>query len=222
MLAGARQQLRDGTLVTAPEQLLKHYLRRWLEDTARPTLRPRRYVRYQQLVELHALPTLGRVTLSKLTPQHLSRLYSKKLSEGLLARTVQFLHSVLHRALRQAVKWKLIGRNPSDAVDVPTPKHQEIRPLTLEQARKLLQTSSGDHLEALYVLAVTTGMRQGELLALRWPNLDLDAARLEVRHTLQRLPGEWSFEEPKTGHRRRQIRLSSTAVNALRPLNSTA
>src|SRR5207244_1336884 len=112
-------------------------------------------------------------------------LYSDRLDAGLSPRTVQFLHAVLHRALKQAMRWNIIARNPADAVQSPSPKRPEFHSLSEEQAKALLDAAKGDPLEALYTLALMTGMRQGEILGLRWQDIDLDAGRLEVRHTLQ-------------------------------------
>jgi integrase len=215
-LRTAQRDVDAGVMALGPRQTVATFLESWLDGTARHTLRPRTFLRYQQLVRRHALPSLGTTPLAKLTPQELSALYGRKLAEGLSPRTVQFLHAVLHRALKQALRWGLIGRNPADAVQAPRPKRAEVRPLSPVQARALLDAAAGDELEALYVLALATGMRQGELLGLRWADVDLDGSRLEVRHTLQRLAGSWSLEEPKTGKSRRSIRLAPMAVAALR------
>jgi integrase len=205
-----------GVLATGRRQTVALFLTRWLEDSAKHTLRQRTLVRYEQLIRIHALPFIGNIQLAKLTPQHLAQLYASRLEASQSARSVEFLHAVLHRALKQALKWGLIARNPADAVDAPKPERKDIRPLDLEQANALLRAAQGDPLEAFYVLAVTTGMRLGELLALRWADLDLDTARLQVRHTLQRTPGAWSLAEPKTERSRRSIKLSAAAVAALR------
>jgi integrase len=216
-LAVALADRAKGLPIAVERQTVAAFLTSWLEETAQHRLRPRTYVRYRQLVERHALPALGRVTLQKLTPQQLSGLYGAKLAEGLSPRTVQFLHAVLHGALRQALLWGLIPRNPADAVRAPRPKRHPMQPLDADQTRALLTAATGDPLEALYVLAVMTGMRQGELLGLRWSDVDWDAGRVQVRHTLQWLKGgEWRLDEPKTGHSRRSIRLPATALHQLK------
>jgi integrase len=101
-------------------------------------------------------------------------------------------------------------------VQAPSPKRPEIRPLTQDQANALLDTAAGDRLEALYRLAIMTGMRQGELLGLQWADVDWNASRLEVRHTLVRLKGEWTLAEPKSGRSQRSIKLAPTVLQALR------
>jgi integrase len=216
-LVTALRDQQQGLPVTGERQTVQQFLTAWLEDTARHRLRPATYRRYESLIRLHAIPTLGKLVLPKLTPQLLSQLYGAKLAEGLSARTVEFLHRTLHVALRQAVLWGLIVRSPADLVKAPKPKRPPIHPLDHTQARQLLAAVATDPLEALYVLAVMVGMRQGELLGLRWTDVDWDQGRLHVRHTLQWAKGgQWSLAEPKTGHSRRTIRLPASAVQALR------
>jgi integrase len=202
--------------IVGERQTVAQYLEGWLDQTARHTLRPRTFTRYQQLVRLHALPAIGKTPLARLTPQQLSALYSHRLEAGSSPRTVQFLHAVLHRALKQALRWNLIGRNPADAVQPPSPKRPEIHPLDQEQANALLEAAQGDWLEGLYVLAIMTGMRQGEMCGLHWADIAADWSRLEVRHTLVRHAGQWSLAEPKSGRSRRTIKLAPTLVQALK------
>ena len=205
---------KNGLPLVDERQTMAQYLSRWLEDSARHTIRPRTYTRYEQLVRLHAAPYIGKIALARLTPQQLANLYSERLKAGQSPRSVQFLHAVLHRALKQALKWGLIARNPADAVDAPRPERKDIQPLTREQVTTFLIAIENDPLEALYVLAVTTGMRIGELLGLQWN--DIEGNRLSVRHTLQQINKEWKLVEPKTDRSRRNITLTTLAVEALR------
>jgi len=123
---------------------------------------------------------------------------------------------VLHKALSQAVKWSPMPRNVTEAVSAPRPSPKEIRPLSPEQVRKLLEAATGDRLEALWVLAVHTGMRQGELLALKWTDVDLQADKVSVRRTLTRESGHYTLGEPKTKKSRRTVKLTGAATEALR------
>jgi integrase len=133
------------------------------------------------LVDKHVVSALGNVKLSKLTPAHLQGFYRSKLDSGLSPRTVQYIHVVLHRALKQALRWGLVVRNVAEAVDPQRVPKKDITPLSPDQARTFLEAASGDRLEALYVLAIHTGMRQGELFSLRWHDVDLDAGVVRVR-----------------------------------------
>jgi integrase len=130
------------------------------------------------------------------------------------------MHHVAHKALDQAVKWDLIPRNPAEAVKAPTPTPKEMHPLSAQEARRLLEAARGDRLEALYELAIQTGMRQGELLGLRWEDVDLDGQSLRIRRTLTRKGNDsgcaYGVGEPKTKKSRRTVRLTQRTVEALR------
>ncbi len=191
------------------------YLLQWLE-TARPNVRPKTWERYEQIVRLDATPALGHVPLMKLGPHHLQGLYARRLDAGRSPTTVHHLHRVLHRALRQAERWGLVGRNPVALVDAPRRAKPEMRALVPEEAQRLLDAADGDRLEALFVLAITTGMRQGELFGLRWADVDLDAATLSVRQAVQWLKGGPVCTQPKTARSRRSISLTRRAIAALR------
>jgi integrase len=158
------------------------------------------------------------VKLKNLNALHLQSLYRERLDSGLSGSTVQKIHHVLHKALTQAMRWDLIPRNPADSVKAPTPTPKEMHPLSVLEARKLLEAARGDRLEALYVLAIHTGMRRGELLGLKWGDVDLDDTfpTVRVRRTLTRKDTGYVLGEPKTKKSRRTIRLTPQAVEALR------
>ncbi|MDQ5839706.1 MAG: site-specific integrase [Chloroflexota bacterium] len=128
--------------------------------------------------------------------------------------TVRYLHAVLHGALSQAVEWRIIADNPADRVRLPAKTSPEMAALTPEQARVFLEAIRGHGMEALFTLAIATGMRQGELLGLRWA--DLEADRLHVRHTLVRMTGRWWLGDPKTQQSLRTIELTAPTVDSLR------
>jgi integrase len=148
-------------------------------------------------------------------------LYAAKLNSGLKPSSVRSIHAVLHCALEQAVKWNLIPRNPARAADPPKIREDEITPLDSEQARKFLDAASGEKFEALYVLSLTTGLRMGEALGLKWTDIDLDAETLRVNRQLQRMrkdggkAGNLVFSEPKNASRR-ALDLPVHAVRTLR------
>ena len=203
---------REAGLPIIPErQTVEQFLTHWLK-TAEPTIRRTTFVRYEEYMRLHTIPVIGHIRLPRLTPQHLQDLYTKKLAEGLSPTSVRHLHTVLHRALKQALRWNLIIRNVSEAVDPPRRASTDHQALTPEEVRRFLEAAREDRLEALYVLAVTTGMRRGELLGLHWRDVNLDQGTLQVRHTLQQ--GGF-LGEPKTAKARRQIDLAPLAVEAL-------
>jgi integrase len=183
----------------------------------KPTVRPSTWQRYRELLTLHAVPALGKVRLSRLSAQHVHSLYAAKLESGLSPTTVHHLGTALHGALAKAERLGLVARNVCDLVDLPRMVDHEMRVLTPSQVRTLLDAARDHRLEALYVLAVTTGMRQGELLALRWRDVDLGRRTLSVRVTLKRMKqGGYAFSPPKTKRSQRQITLTQRAVEVMR------
>jgi len=191
------------------------YLDLWLKSSVRGSIRQSTYDRDAYLVENHIKPALGRIKLKNLSSALVQGFYQDRLDGGLSASTVHKVHTIVHKALARAVAWQMVPRNVTDAVEPPRPAPREMRPLSPAEARKLLDAAQGDRLEALYVLAVTTGMRQGELLALKWQDVDLGNATVSVRRTLTRSGGRYTLGEPKTKKSRRSIRLTSQAANVL-------
>jgi len=156
--------------------------------------------------------------LHSLSPAHVQGLYRSKLDAGLKPSSVRSIHAVLHRALKQAVRWGLVPRNVTEAVDIPKLMPEEINALSPEETRRFLAASRGDRLEALYVVAIHCGARRGELLGLRWSDVDLDAGTLRINRQLQRMHdgSGLMFSEPKNKKARRTIRLTNAASEALR------
>ena len=201
-----------------PDQRTKlgPFLRRWLDEVAKPTIRPSTHDSYHDIVTIHLVPGLGKIALAKLTPAEIQTFRNRKLAGGRSPRRVPYFHAVLRRALVTAEKWGMVSRNVAKLVDPPrVPKH-EITPLTPEQARQLIESAVDDRHLALYLTALGTGLRQGELLGLRWEDVDLDAGRLRVRHTLANVKGTLTLLEPKTDRSRRTVMLADAVVTALR------
>ena len=138
------------------------------------------------------------------------------MGSGLSSRTVQYIHVTIHKALKQALNDGLVPRNVAEAVKPPQVRREEIEPLTPEQTKRLVEFVSEDRLAALYVLAVTAGLRQGELLGLKWEDVDLDHGILRVKRTLSGIKdGKPVFGTPKTAKGRRSVKLTAKAVEAL-------
>ena len=192
---------RDGGLVFDADSLkVGEYLDRWLNDAVRDTVRQRSWERYEQIVRVHLKPTLGRMRLKNLTTTHARALYREKLDTGLAPRTVNYIHTTLSKALKDAVADGLIPRNATEGVKAPRPKKKEVNPLTAEQARCLLEAAHGERFESLYVVALTAGLREGELLGLKWEDIDLEDGKLSVRRTLSETKERGHiFEPPKNG-----------------------
>ncbi len=212
----ALREQQQGMLMATPQQTVEQFFTQWLEDH-KAALRIRSFERYEELTRLHIIPVLGHHRLQKLTPQHVQALYTKKLQEGLSSTTVNGLHAMLHKALDDAVRYNLIARNVCDAVSPPRRVHFEIQPLSMEQAQQFLAIAKGHSLEALFVLAITTGMRRGEILALKWQDITVSQNTLQVRRIFTRRPGNRYIEaEPKTEKSRRSILLAPIVVTLLK------
>jgi integrase len=214
---------RDGGIVYEASKLtVGEYLDRWLRDSVKGTVQETTYANYSYITQVHITPALGRVKLKSLTPSHVRSFYAEKACTNLSAATVKKMHVVLRKALSQAVSDELIPRNAADSVKPPraSAPGEEIRPLNSEECSAFLEALRGEKLEALYVLAVHRGLREGELLALRWEDVDLEAAKpaLLVRRTLTRGENGRGFvvgASTKSGKGRR-VRLTRRAAAALK------
>ncbi|HVB61435.1 MAG TPA: tyrosine-type recombinase/integrase [Ktedonobacteraceae bacterium] len=210
------REQQQGTLVTAPQQSVKQFLERWVEQACKPTVRIMTYVQYRSVINHHLVPGLGHVTLQKLTPEMLRAFYREKLDQGLKPPTVGAIHKVLRRALRDAVADGAVARNVASLVKAPRIESREAQTLTVKEAERLLEAARDSSLDALLMLALTTGMRRGELLALRWSDVDLVQGSIFIRRTMTRVAGYGLVEnEAKTKSSRRRITLSSVAIEAL-------
>jgi integrase len=194
---------------------LRVFLEQWLA-TVEPNVRPSTYRRYADIAQKRVIPDLGNVPLTKLTPMHLQSLYTKHLNAGLSRTTVHHIHAVIHRALGQAMRWGLVDRKISDLVDAPRGPAPDITTWSPDETAEFLSYADRSDLAALWRLALLCGMRRGEILGLRWEDVDLDRATLAVRRTLIRgKGGSWELGQPKTKASRRSIALPDSCVQAL-------
>lgn len=222
-LARITHALHTGTYVEPSRMTVAEYLRYWLENYAKTNVAPSTYSRYRIIVEGHLIPALGGYRLSNLQPHLIQQYYTDALQSGrrdgkggLSKRTVLHHHRVLREALQHAVRWQMIVRNPADAVEPPRPEREERPFLDSQQVALLLQKAEGSRLYVPILLAVTTGMRRGEILALRWQDVDFDKATATVVRNLIRAEGKLEFGEPKTPRSRRTVTLPPITVEALR------
>jgi integrase len=220
-LAEARGDAARGIFFDAKDETVRTFLERWLEDVVKPNKAHRTYATHRQQVFSHIIPALGRVKLETLRKAHVDRLYADLLRGGLAPASVRRVHAVFHGALEEAVRGDLIPRNPAAHANKPKAHQEEIQPLDAEQARAFLDAARGDRYEALYLLCLMAGLRQGEALGLKWSDVDLDAGTLRVNRQLQRVrrdgeeSGRLVFSEPKNASRR-AVGLTQRAVEALR------
>ena len=175
------------------------------------------YVKYRKLIYTYIIPALGHLKLEKLTPQHVKSLYNQKEKDGLAPKTINSIHGVLHIALKNAVLWNLVTRNVCDVVSPPRMVKAEKQSLTMEQAHTLIESVRGHRLEMLLTLALTMAMRRGEMLALRWSDVDLEHQTMKVQRTVDYIPRYGYVEnEPKTAAGRRTLMIPSFVVDMLK------
>lgn len=209
----------DHGLDVPPERLtVGEWLPRWLEDHAtRSGLADRTRLRYEHIISKKLVPALGKVRLQALRADHIESMYTDQ-RKTLAANTIRQHHVVLKKALDQAVRGKLIPRNPIDAVIAPrAPRHQEERALTVAEIGLLLAAAEGTAWDTPIRVALATGLREGELLALRWDDIDFTAKTVTVSRAVGYLPGKgMTFSSPKTKNARRRIELSDTSIEILR------
>ncbi len=212
-LRDALHDVGKGIPLPDERQTVKQYLTSWYEGM-KPQVRQSSYRRYGDFIN-HLVPALGRHSLTKLSPQQLQAFYTKKLADGLSPTTVHAIHSMLHRALEDALQMGLVSRNVSEMLKPPKRGHREMQPLSVIEVRHFLAAVRGDRFEALYILALSTGMREGELLALRWQDVDLTRRIVQVRLNVQETAGRYILAETKTAYSRRTVALTQAAVDAL-------
>jgi integrase len=214
-LADLLHQLDTGSFVRSTKITLGEFVKRWLKDYAAANLAPRTAQGYEAIAETHLLPLLGNIPLVELKPETIQKYYSDKMAGGrhdkkggLSARTVRHHHMLLHCALRYAVKWGVLNRNPADAVTAPKPQRCEIHAWSEENIQSFLKNAKETPYYVLFYIALSTGMRRSELLALRWCDADLLYGQVSVTRSMHYMrKGEMVFRQPKTEKSRRLIAL---------------
>jgi integrase len=215
-----------GSYLEPTKQTLSEFAREWLVAIT-PTIRPSTHYSYSRNLQLHVLPKLGSVQLRRIDAGLLNTLYAALLADGrkdhagggLSPRTVRYVHAIIHRALRDAVKWGRLARNPADAADPPkatAASHPEASTWTADELRTFLERTRTSRFAAAYHLIATTGLRRGEALGLRWQDLDLDTGKASIRQTVIAIKHTVMISTPKTKMGRRTVTLDSGTVAALR------
>lgn len=214
-LNNALREVDSGTFVEPTSLTINSYLDRWLEAAARPRVSRRTADGYEALLKRYVREPLGHRRLDKLQPLDIQKVYGDMLTRGLSARIVRHTHSALHNALRQAVKWGLLSRNPSDLVELPKVPHKEQRVLSPDEAANFLEAAEVMLHGLIFEFALMTGMRPEEYLALQWSDVDFERGTAQVRRALVRHKKSWSFEEPKTARSRRTVFLPAPLLQKL-------
>ncbi|MGD0458194.1 MAG: site-specific integrase [Terriglobia bacterium] len=204
-----------GRNLDSSKQTLNQYLDRWLEVCAKPRLRTKSFQDYEGLLRRYVRPQLGIKPLVSIQPLDIQSLYRELLDRGLSPRSIRYTHAVLRCALKQAVRWKLLLANSAELVDLPRHSRHRVGVLTVEQARAFITAIKEHPYEALFALAMTTGMRPSEYLALTWPDVDLGRGTVSVSRTLEWRKGGWQFADTKRSRSRRVIKLQVWVIALL-------
>ncbi len=198
------------------EITLNEFLDRWLDTAAKPRLRRKSYKSYESLMRRYIRPVLGERILSTITPLDVQDAYQRMIDRGLSSRTVRYTHSVLRSAICQAIRWRLLLQDPTDGAQLPRLRRREMRVLSAEQSRAFLSPALKTHYGPVFALALTTGMRPSEYLALKWQDIDWDRGTVSVVRTLEKSAGGWRFAETKRARSRRIIKLQEWVLELLK------
>lgn len=214
----AKLQLSRGLPATNEVQTVSSWLSDWLEHKVKPTKRATTYEGYESVIRVHIIPAIGRKQLAKLTAVDVQGLMATMLDSGVSPTTVKIARAILRKALNDAMRDDLIGRNVVTLTDMPRQETFHAKPLTDDELPKFLAEIKGHRLEALWLTFVTVGLRAGEAFGLRWQDIDLNEGMLRVRYQIQRTgrPPQARFVDPKTERSRRPVPLPSQTVRALR------
>jgi integrase len=215
--------IEQGNYIKPKRLCLAEYLQHWLDGYVKTNCSPRTLDSYQSIVSRHLIPNLGHLPLTQIQPQHIQEYYARSLAGGrvdgkgaLSARSVLHIHRVLFQALNYAVRQGLLIRNVADLVDPPRARKTRMKTLIPQEVSRLLNATQDTVYYPIIYTAVNTGLRQAELLGLRWHDLDLDLATLSVTQVLYKRRGTCQFKEPKSAHSRRRLDLSPSLALFLR------
>jgi integrase len=209
-------KIEHGMSFDATQLTLERFMQSWL-DGKDLSIRQNTARNYRRYAEQDILPVIGKMRLQNILPAHVRQLYLRMQAEGKGSRTIQLVHATLHCALKQAVRERLIGYNPMDAVERPKVETKEFHIFTESQARTFLESASGHPYEALFYLALTTGLRKGELLGLMWDDVDWEKGTLRVERQLQQAYSSSAVLIPtKTKADRRHIKVGKVGIALLK------
>ncbi len=207
----------EGLQVTVDE-----FLDHWLKTAVKPKVRGKTYSDYAAMLRRYIRPAIGARILASLSPLEIQAAYQVMIEKKLSARTVRYAHAVLRAAMRQAIRWQLLLADPTQGVQLPNQRRGEMRVLSTEQARSFLRTASHSPQACLFAVALTTGMRPSEYLALCWRDIDWDRGTISVVRTLHRNEGQWTFADTKRARSRRVVKLQMWVLDLLWKLKGRA
>lgn len=207
--------VQKGNLGFAPIISTADFSDQWLKHVA-TTIRPKTLMTYTYIVNVHIKPFLGDIPLHNLTVVRVQELLNNVRADGLSPRSVAHIRAVLRTALNQAMRWDLVPRNVASLTTPPKLDQSQINPLDVVESRIVLAGVNNTHLEPIITIAMVLGLRQGEILGLRWSDIDFETRYLHVRNTLQRIDGKYLLAETKTVKSQRMLALPNMVVQSLK------
>ena len=202
------------------EVTLNEFLDRWLETAAKPKLREKSYRSYEGLLQRYIRPMLGERILSAITPLDVQAACQQMIDRRLSPRTVRYAYSILRSGIRQAIRWRLLIQDPTDGAQLPRLGRREMHVLNSEQSRIFLEAALKTHYGPVFAVALTTGMRPSEYLALQWSDIDWDRGTVSVVRTLEKVKGSWRFADTKRDRSRRVIKLQERVLEMLKRMQA--
>lgn len=216
LLEEIKSEIRQNALITGPRQTLGKYLLNWFENVQKMEVRSTTYLRQEVILRRDILPALGHIQLRKLVPEHVERLYAEKIKSGWKPSTIRNIHKILHKALKMAMRRRLVPQNVCDLVSLPRQIKHKGQALTKEQIIHLMKAAHGHQLEPLIVLGLGMGLRHGEIGALQWQDINIEEHTLEVKHTVSFIGGHgYIVGEPKTEASQRTVVLPRFVIRFL-------
>lgn len=208
--------LRAGKVVIGPKQTVEQYLTRWLEESRRLRIRSTTLKKYRMVLRLYIIPALGDIQLHLLAREHVQSFYAKLYDGGLASKTIKLVNAVLSSGLKDAVRNGDLARNVCEWVTMPKGKRYQAHALTSSECVRLIEAARGHRLWFFILMAITTGARRGELIGLKWSDIDESACLVHIRRTIVYVSGTGLVEhEPKTVHGLRSVTLTQLVRDGL-------
>lgn len=213
-------EIENGQYVSESKEIYSKYLLDYMNNVARHAMRPAGFINQMYKVNKHILPTLGQMKLKEIKPMHIQNFYGQKLDEGFAPASIHSLHAIISKSLRQAKVWGLVQENAASSVSLPRIQKKQLKTWDLDEINKFLhavskRTGQCEKFYIVYVLAIHSGMRKGEILGLQWKDCDLETGYIRIQRTLSKTPGKLFFQQPKTAQSIRTIKLPDFALQIL-------
>lgn len=211
-------EIENETFVRETDVLFKNFITDYLHIIAEPSVKASTFRGYKSVVEKRLIPKFGHMKLKDITPKIISSFYNELLKEGLTEEFIHYLHAILKNASQTAVDWKHIKNNFMNNVKAPKMKKKKVETWSIDECNQFLDRmrEQKDHIFMLYYLAIYTGMRRGELLGLKWGDVDFQKKRIYVQHSLYYISGQGLvLQTPKTSSGKRNISMADEIVNEL-------